>query len=170
MIFEKPSTRTRCAFTVGACDEGGIPTYLSEHDIQLGHKESIQDTARVLGRMFDGIEFRGFKHEHVEALAKYSGVPVWNGLTDEYHPTQILADLFDDERTFWICKRAEIRISWRWEKQYGEQPYDRMFEVGVDFVIIAPKKLWPEKNWLLCVKGTQKKPVLSLCDRFHRCS
>ena len=69
MIFEKPSTRTRCAFTVGACDEGGIPTYLSEHDIQLGHKESIQDTARVLGRMFDGIEFRGFKHEHVEALA-----------------------------------------------------------------------------------------------------
>ena len=83
LIFEKPSTRTRCAFTVGAQDEGGIPTYLSQHDIQLGHKESVKDTARVLGRMFDGIEFRGFKHEHVEQLAKYSGVPVWNGLTDD---------------------------------------------------------------------------------------
>ena len=104
LIFEKPSTRTRCAFTVGACDEGGIPTYLSEHDIQLGHKESIQDTARVLGRMFDGIEFRGFKHEHVEALAKYSGVPVWNGLTDEYHPTQILADLLTMKEHFGYVK------------------------------------------------------------------
>lgn len=92
LIFEKPSTRTRCAFTVAAIDEGAHPEYLGKGDIQLGKKESVADTAKVLGRMFDGIEFRGFKHETVETLAKYSGVPVWNGLTDAFHPTQILAD------------------------------------------------------------------------------
>ena len=83
LLFEKPSTRTRCAFVVGCNDEGAHPEYLGKDDIQLGHKESVEDTARVLGRMFDGIEFRGFKHSTVEDLAKYSGVPVWNGLTDE---------------------------------------------------------------------------------------
>ena len=92
LLFEKPSTRTRCSFTIGCVDEGAHPEYLGKDDIQLGHKESVEDTARVLGRMFDGIEFRGFLHENVEKLAKYSGVPVWNGLTDDYHPTQILAD------------------------------------------------------------------------------
>ena len=92
LIFEKPSTRTRCSFTVGAVDEGAHPEYLGKDDIQLGHKETVEDTARVLGRMFDGIEFRGFSQETVEKLAKYSGVPVWNGLTDEDHPTQVLAD------------------------------------------------------------------------------
>ena len=100
LIFEKPSTRTRCAFTVAANDEGGLPTYLSGNEIQLGHKESVEDTARVLGRMFDGIEFRGFRHSHVELLAKYSGVPVWNGLTDDYHPTQVLADLLTIKEHF----------------------------------------------------------------------
>ena len=84
LLFEKPSTRTRCAFTVACVDEGAHPEYLGKDDIQLGHKESVEDTARVLGRMFDGIEFRGFKHETVEKLAQYSGVPVWNGLTDTY--------------------------------------------------------------------------------------
>ena len=92
LLFEKPSTRTRCSFTIGCVDEGAHPEYLGKDDIQLGHKESVEDTARVLGRMFDGIEFRGFLHENVEKLAKYSGVPVWNGLTDDYHPTQILAE------------------------------------------------------------------------------
>src|SRR5690606_6213500 len=91
-IFEKPSTRTRCAFTVACYDEGAHPEYLGKGDIQLGKKESVADTAKVLGRMFDGIEFRGFKHETVETLAENAGVPVWNGLTDEYHPTQVLAD------------------------------------------------------------------------------
>ena len=100
LIFEKPSTRTRCAFVVGARDEGGFPEYLGKDDIQLGHKESVADTARVLGRMFDGIEFRGFAHKTVEELAKYAGVPVWNGLTDEYHPTQILADLLTMKEHF----------------------------------------------------------------------
>ena len=92
LIFEKPSTRTRCAFTVACIDEGAHPEYLGKNDIQLGHKEDVKDTARVLGRMFDGIEFRGFKQSVVEELARYSGVPVWNGLTDSYHPTQILAE------------------------------------------------------------------------------
>ncbi|RLC46923.1 MAG: ornithine carbamoyltransferase subunit F, partial [Candidatus Cloacimonadota bacterium] len=92
LIFEKSSTRTRCAFVVACIDEGAHPEYLGKNDIQLGKKETIEDTARVLGRMFDGIGFRGFKHSTVEILAKYSGVPVWNGLTDKFHPTQVLAD------------------------------------------------------------------------------
>ena len=100
LIFEKPSTRTRCSFTIGAVDEGAHPEYLSKNDIQLGHKETVEDTARVLGRMFDGIEFRGFSQETVEKLAKYSGVPVWNGLTDEDHPTQVLADFLTIKEKF----------------------------------------------------------------------
>jgi len=93
LIFEKTSTRTRCAFVVAAVDEGAHPEFLGKNDIQLGKKESVADTARVLGRMFDGIQFRGFSHSTVETLAEYAGVPVWNGLTDKYHPTQVLADL-----------------------------------------------------------------------------
>jgi ornithine carbamoyltransferase len=93
LIFEKSSTRTRCAFTVAAADEGGHAEFLSRNDIHLGGKEDVKDTARVLGRMFDGIQFRGFDHSVAETLAQYAGVPVWNGLTDDYHPTQILADM-----------------------------------------------------------------------------
>ena len=93
LLFEKDSTRTRCAFEVAAYDLGMHATYLGPTGSQMGKKESIKDTARVLGRMFDGIEYRGFKQETVECLAKYSGVPTWNGLTEKYHPTQILADL-----------------------------------------------------------------------------
>ncbi|HNV68351.1 MAG TPA: ornithine carbamoyltransferase subunit F, partial [Candidatus Ozemobacteraceae bacterium] len=92
LIFEKASTRTRCAFVCACYDEGAHAEYLGKDDIQLGKKETVADTARVLGRMFDGIQFRGFKHETVEELAKYAGVPVWNGLTDKFHPTQVLAD------------------------------------------------------------------------------
>ena len=92
LLFEKDSTRTRCAFQVGANDLGMNVTYLGPTGSQMGKKESIKDTARVLGRMYDGIEYRGYKQETVEILAEYSGVPVWNGLTDKYHPTQILAD------------------------------------------------------------------------------
>ena len=126
LIFEKPSTRTRCAFTVGAQDEGGRAEYLGVEDIQLGKKESVEDTARVLGRMFDGIEFRGFLHENVEKLAKYSGVPVWNGLTDDFHPTQILADFL----TLVGCGK-----------------------MGVNLTIIAPKELWPEESLVELARG-----------------
>ena len=93
LIFEKTSTRTRCAFEVAAADLGMHPVYLDPSGSQIGKKESIEDTARVLGRMFDGIEYRGYGQKIVEDLAKYAGVPVWNGLTNEYHPTQILADM-----------------------------------------------------------------------------
>ena len=100
LIFEKTSTRTRCAFEVAASDLGMYAVYLDPSASQIGKKESIADTAQVLGRMFDGIEYRGFAQERVEALAKYAGVPVWNGLTNEYHPTQILADLLTIQEHF----------------------------------------------------------------------
>ena len=104
LLFEKMSTRTRSSFTVACVDEGAHPEFLGKNDIHLGVKEDVKDTARVLGRMFDGIEFRGFKTETVNALAKYSGVPVWNGLTDKFHPTQVLADLMTIEEHYGYLK------------------------------------------------------------------
>lgn len=153
LIFEKPSTRTRCAFTVGAQDEGGIPTYLSQHDIQLGHKESVKDTARVLGRMFDGIEFRGFKHEHVEQLAEYSGVPVWNGLTDEYHPTQILADLLTMKEHFGYIKGLNFVYLGDGRNNMANSLMIGCAKVGVNCAIIAPKSLWPAGDLVELCKG-----------------
>lgn len=151
LIFEKPSTRTRCAFTVGAADEGGIPTYLSGYEIQLGHKESIEDTARVLGRMFDGIEFRGFKQEHVEALAKYSGVPVWNGLTDEYHPTQVLADLLTLREHFGYLRGLKFVYLGDGRNNMANSLMIGCGKVGVDFTMIAPQSLQPaERLTSLC--------------------
>ncbi len=151
LIFEKPSTRTRCAFTVGAADEGGNPTYLSGNEIQLGHKESIEDTARVLGRMFDGIEFRGFRQDHVEALARYSGVPVWNGLTDEYHPTQILADLLTMREHFGYLKGLKFVYLGDGRNNMANSLMIGCSKVGVDFVIIAPESLWPTEELIhLC--------------------
>ncbi|MBD4576535.1 ornithine carbamoyltransferase, partial [Xanthomonas citri pv. citri] len=99
-LFEKNSTRTRAAFTVASIDLGAHPEFLGKNDIQLGKKESVEDTAKVLGRMFDGIEFRGFSQQAVEDLAKFSGVPVWNGLTDDWHPTQMLADFMTIKENF----------------------------------------------------------------------
>ena len=108
LLFEKASTRTRCAFTVAANDLGIAPEYLGKDDIQLGKKETVEDTAKVLGRMFDGIEFRGFSHSTVEELARHAGVPVWNGLTDKFHPTQILADFMTiEEHVFGLCFATE---------------------------------------------------------------
>ena len=157
LIFEKPSTRTRCAFTVGAQDEGGIPTYLSQHDIQLGYKESVKDTARVLGRMFDGIEFRGFKHEHVELLAEYSGVPVWNGLTDDYHPTQILADLLTMKERFGYLKGLNFVYLGDGRNNMANSLMIGCAKVGVNFAIIAPKSLWPEESLVELCKGYAKQ-------------
>ncbi len=157
LIFEKPSTRTRCAFTVASADEGGIPTYLSGNEIQLGHKESIEDTARVLGRMFDGIEFRGFKQEHVEALAKYSGVPVWNGLTDEYHPTQILADLLTMREHFGYLKGLRFVYLGDGRNNMANSLMIGCSKMGVDFVIIAPRSLWPTEELIgLCEEYAQE--------------
>ena len=153
LIFEKPSTRTRCAFTVGAQDEGGIPTYLSQHDIQLGYKESVKDTARVLGRMFDGIEFRGFKHEHVEQLAQYSGVPVWNGLTDDYHPTQILADLLTMKEHFGYIKGLNFVYLGDGRNNMANSLMIGCAKVGVNCAIVAPKSLWPAEDLVELCKG-----------------
>lgn len=157
LIFEKPSTRTRCAFTVGAQDEGGVPTYLSQHDIQLGHKESVEDTARVLGRMFDGIEFRGFKHEHVEILAKYSGVPVWNGLTDDYHPTQILADFLTMKEQFGRLEGLNFVYLGDGRNNMANSLMIGCAKVGVNCSIVSPKVLWPQEGLVELCKEYAKE-------------
>ena len=157
LIFEKPSTRTRCAFTVGAQDEGGVPTYLSQHDIQLGHKESVEDTARVLGRMFDGIEFRGFKHEHVEILAKYSGVPVWNGLTDDYHPTQILADFLTMKEQFGKLEGLNFVYLGDGRNNMANSLMIGCAKVGVNCAIVSPKVLWPNEELVNLCKEYAKE-------------
>ncbi|MDF1615949.1 ornithine carbamoyltransferase [Petrocella sp. FN5] len=146
LIFEKPSTRTRCAFTVGCVDEGGHPEYLGKNDIQLGHKESVEDTARVLGRLFDGIQFRGFKQDVVEKLAKYSGVPVWNGLTDDYHPTQILADLLTIKEQFGELKGLNFVYIGDGRNNMGNSLMIGMTKMGINFKVIAPKSLWPQPD------------------------
>jgi ornithine carbamoyltransferase len=144
LIFEKPSTRTRCAFTVGCIDEGGHPEYLGKDDIQLGHKESVEDTARVLGRMFDGIQFRGFKQDTVEKLAKYSGVPVWNGLTDLYHPTQILADFLTLKEQFGKLAGLNLVYAGDGRNNMANSLMIGSGKLGINFTILAPKSLWPE--------------------------
>ncbi len=153
LIFEKPSTRTRCAFVVGSNDEGAHPEYLGKDDIQLGHKESVADTARVLGRMFDGIEFRGFKHSTVEDLAKYAGVPVWNGLTDEYHPTQILADLLTMREHFGYLKGLNFVYAGDGRNNMANSLMIGMSKMGVNFTIIAPKVLWPAEELVNLCRG-----------------
>ena len=157
LIFEKPSTRTRCAFVVGSRDEGGQPEYLGKDDIQLGHKESVADTARVLGRMFDGIEFRGFLHSTVEELAKYAGVPVWNGLTDEYHPTQILADLLTMREHFGFLKGLKFVFAGDGRNNMANSLMIGMSKMGVDFRIIAPRELWPAENLVALCRGYAEK-------------
>ncbi|WP_077368010.1 ornithine carbamoyltransferase [Anaerosalibacter sp. Marseille-P3206] len=144
LIFEKPSTRTRCAFTVAAVDEGAHPEYLGKGDIQLGKKESVADTAKVLGRMFDGIEFRGFKHETVEALAEYSGVPVWNGLTDEFHPTQILADFLTIREHKGYLKGIKFAYVGDGRNNMANSLMIGAAKMGMDMRIVSPKELFPE--------------------------
>lgn len=146
LLFEKPSTRTRCAFTIGCIDEGGHPEYLGKDDIQLGHKESVEDTARVLGRMFDGIEFRGFSHENVEKLAKYSGVPVWNGLTDEYHPTQILADFLTLTEQFGELKGLNFVFVGDGRNNMANSLMIGCAKMGVNFTCLSPESLRPKEE------------------------
>ena len=166
LIFEKPSTRTRCAFTIGCLDEGGHPEYLGKNDIQLGHKESVEDTARVLGRMFDGIEFRGFKQETVEKLAKYSGVPVWNGLTDEYHPTQILADFLTMQEQFGYLQGLKLVFVGDGRNNMANSLMIGSAKVGVHFTILAPKSLWPQQELVDLCKEYAKESgsVIQLSD------
>lgn len=144
LIFEKTSTRTRCAFEVAAHDLGMGTTFLNPTDSQIGKKESIPDTARVLGSMFDGIEYRGFGQDIVEELAEYAGVPVWNGLTNEFHPTQMLADLLTIQEHFGHIKG--IRMTYMGDARYntGNSLMVASAKMGMHFTVCAPKEFFPD--------------------------
>ncbi|MBQ6528687.1 MAG: ornithine carbamoyltransferase [Clostridia bacterium] len=146
LIFEKTSTRTRCAFEVAAADLGMHPTYLDPSGSQIGKKESIPDTARVLGRMYDGIEYRGFGQEIVESLAAYAGVPVWNGLTNEFHPTQILADFMTIREHFGSLKGRKLVYMGDARYNMGNSLMVGCAKMGLHFVACAPEKYFPEKS------------------------
>jgi ornithine carbamoyltransferase len=144
MIFEKRSTRTRCAFETAFAEEGGHPVFLSTADIQLGGKESLEDTARVLGRMFSAIQFRGFKQETVETLAQYSGIPVYNGLTDDFHPTQALADIMTLEESFGSAKGRTLCYIGDGRNNVARSLMVICSKLGVHFTIITPPELNPD--------------------------
>ena len=146
LIFEKTSTRTRCSFEVAAHDLGMGTTYLDPKGSQIGKKESIKDTARVLGRIYDGIEYRGFGQEIVEELAKYAGVPVWNGLTNEYHPTQMLADLMTIKEH--LGKVEGVKLVYMGDARYnmGNSLMILCAKMGMHFVACAPKKYFPNEE------------------------
>ncbi len=147
LIFEKTSTRTRCAFEVAAHDQGAQVTYLEPGSSQIGHKESIKDTARVLGRMYDGIEYRGHGHETVEDLARYAGVPVFNGLTDRFHPTQSLADLLTmREHSGKALTQTAYAYVGDARCNMGNSLLLAGALMGMDVRIGAPKELWPDDN------------------------
>ncbi|MEG1762985.1 MAG: ornithine carbamoyltransferase, partial [Bacteroidales bacterium] len=146
LLFEKDSTRTRCSFEVAALDQGAHVTYLGPSGSQMGKKESMEDTARVLGRLYDGIEYRGYAQEIVEALGKYAGVPVWNGLTTEFHPTQILADFLTMQEH---SDKPLHQISFAYlgdaKNNMGNSLMVGAAKMGMDFRAVAPKACWPEK-------------------------
>ncbi|MDP2237190.1 MAG: ornithine carbamoyltransferase [Bacteroidales bacterium] len=158
LIFEKDSTRTRCAFEVAALDQGAHVTYLGPSGSQIGKKESMKDTARVLGRMYDGIEYRGYGQSIVEELGKYAGVPVWNGLTNEFHPTQILADFLTmmehsdkplHQVAFAYCGDARNNM--------GNSLMVGAAKMGMDFRAVAPKQNWPEESLVATCREIAKE-------------
>lgn len=146
LLFEKSSTRTRSAFTTAAIDLGAHPEFLGAGDIQLGKKESVEDTAKVLGSMFDGIEFRGFKQSSVEQLAQFSGVPVWNGLTDEWHPTQMLADFMTVKENFGHLKGLTLTFMGDGRNNVANSLLVTGAILGVNVHIVAPKELFPSQD------------------------
>lgn len=146
LIFEKTSTRTRCAFEVAAYDLGMHVTYLDPVSSQFGNKESVADTARVLGRMYDGIEYRGFAQETVEELAKYAGVPVWNGLTDEFHPTQMIADMLTIREKLGTLKGLKFVYMGDARFNMGNSLMLTCVKMGMDFVACTNKKYFPKEN------------------------
>lgn len=147
LIFEKTSTRTRCAFETAAFDQGARVTYLGPTGSQMGAKESIKDTARVLGRMYDGIEYRGFAQEKIEILARHAGVPVWNGLTDEFHPTQVLADFLTMiEHSEKPLHQARFAYLGDARNNMGNSMMVGAAKMGMDFRAIAPDRLQPDRQ------------------------
>ncbi|OOF12504.1 MULTISPECIES: ornithine carbamoyltransferase [unclassified Salinivibrio] len=147
LIFEKTSTRTRCAFEVAAFDQGAQVTYLGPSGTQIGHKETIKDTARVLGRMYDGIQYRGFGQDVVETLAAYAGVPVWNGLTDTFHPTQVLADLLTmQEHSDKPLNQIAFAYLGDARNNMGNSLLVGAAKMGMDVRLIGPKAYWPDEG------------------------
>ena len=153
LIFEKNSTRTRCSFEVAAHDLGMGCTYLDPKSSQIGKKESIEDTAKVLGSMYEGIEYRGYGQEIVEELAAYAGVPVWNGLTNEYHPTQMLADMLTIRENF--GRLAGIKLVYLGDARYnmGNSYMIACSKMGMDFVACAPAKYFPDERLVEQCRG-----------------
>ncbi len=164
LVFEKNSTRTRCAFEVAAADLGIHPVYLDPSGSQIGKKESIADTARVLGRMFDGIEYRGFGQEVVEELAKYAGVPVWNGLTNEFHPTQILADLLTIKEHFGTLDGIKFVYVGNADSNMGNSLMMGCAKMGMHFVACAPEKYMPKRELVeTCKKIAEETGAVIEC-------
>ena len=157
LLFEKTSTRTRCSFEVAGMDLGLGVTYLDPGSSQMGKKESIADTARVLGRMYDGIEYRGFSQELVELLAEYAGVPVWNGLTDQFHPTQMLADLLTIEEKFGRLKGINFTYMGVARNNMGNSLMIPCAKMGLNFTACAPKELFPEQDLVNQAKAIAKE-------------
>lgn len=158
LIFEKSSTRTRCAFEVAAFDQGANVSYIGPSGSQIGHKESMKDTARVLGRMYDGIQYRGYGQELVEILADHSGVPVWNGLTDEFHPTQILADFLTMiEHSDKPLNQIKLAYLGDARNNMGNSFVEGAALMGVDLRLVAPKQFFPEQALLDEVAETAAK-------------
>lgn len=158
LIFEKTSTRTRCAFEVAAFDQGAEVTYLGPTGSQIGHKESMKDTARVLGRMYDGIEYRGFGQKIVEELAQFAGVPVWNGLTDEFHPTQVLADLLTmEEHSSKKLNKISFCFLGDARNNMGNSLMVGGAKMGMDVRLCAPKENWPEELLVKMCKEIAKE-------------
>ncbi|SHE97524.1 MULTISPECIES: ornithine carbamoyltransferase [Caloramator] len=170
LLFEKTSTRTRCAFEVAALDEGAHVTFLDSNSSQMGKKESLEDTAKVLGRYYDGIEYRGFDQKVVEDLAKFSGVPVWNGLTDVDHPTQILADLMTIEEH--VAKPLnKVKVVFVGDTR-NNMAYAWMYgcaKMGMHFVAYGPKELWPQENTVEKVRevANQTGAVVEITDNIE---
>jgi ornithine carbamoyltransferase len=158
LIFEKTSTRTRCSFEVAAYDQGAHVTYLDPGSSQMGHKESVKDTARVLGRMYDAIEFRGYSQEAVEDLAKYAGVPVFNGLTDEYHPTQMVADVMTmREHSDKPIQQISYAFLGDTRNNMGHSLMIVGCLMGMDVRICGPKQLWPADEYVKIARGLEKQ-------------
>ena len=157
LIFEKASTRTRCAFEVAAIDQGAHVTYIGPSGSQIGEKESMKDTARVLGRMYDGIEYRGFGQNIVEDLAKYAGVPVYNGLTDLYHPTQTLADIMTLEESFGSIKGRTLCYVGDGRNNVANSLMIISAKLGVNFTVITPKELNPDQSLLQKIAPAAEK-------------
>ncbi len=169
LLFEKRSTRTRCAFETAFAEEGGHPVFLSTQDVHLGEKESVEDTARVLGRMFDAIQFRGFKQKTAEKLAEFAGIPVYNGLTDSFHPTQVLADLMTIEEEFQSLKGKSVAYVGDGRNNVANSLMLGCAKLGLNCTIVAPRALHPAEELLSFCREIAKDQgaELSVTDRIE---